>query len=444
MASPLEIATDRSRPPADRIRAIEEATQRVAGEHVQARAQVWGPIFQIYLDDGEPEEIRTAAARAGRNVGVVAINNLVAHATPGHPRLRLAATETLAAIAQQPLEDVHEQRLQGSLAELQGELGGSYHFVNLALAHGADPRGVAVLQRGVASADAGVRRSAIAQLCSLGQMAAAVAAATGDPDPYVRAGAVQSLGFYWTGGDDVVSALTAALADADPQVAKEARTALRRQKLQPVPRPGRPASGKTVEVDARFPWREFLNRWSAQWLTVPEFVAGVDDEVIAAGFLGREPAGDGRIADLERRLGRPLPPSYGSFLRTTDGFMAAGPSVSRILAAEDVRPFSEAEPEWIDIWTRDGFSLSPEEHRSGRDNEGAHWEYLWDCIQVSEALDSSVYLLCPSVTDEHGEWEAWLFASWIPGARRYASWWELLQAEHRVFEEVVLKTHAGA
>ncbi len=42
------------------------------------------------------------------------------------------------------------------------------------------------------------------------------------------------------------------------------------------------------------------------------------------------------------------------------------------------------------------------------------------------------------MSDETGACEASLFANWIPGARRYRTWWDLLQAEYRVFEVVVL------
>ncbi|HEY3110361.1 MAG TPA: hypothetical protein VGL23_16490 [Chloroflexota bacterium] len=39
------------------------------------------------------------------------------------------------------------------------------------------------------------------------------------------------------------------------------------------------------------------------------------------------------------------------------------------------------------------------------------------------------------VTPE-GEWEAWFFANWYPGASRYRSFWELMQAEHASFLEL--------
>jgi hypothetical protein len=43
-------------------------------------------------------------------------------------------------------------------------------------------------------------------------------------------------------------------------------------------------------------------------------------------------------------------------------------------------------------------------------------------------------LLNPKVIDENGEWEAWEFGNKIPGAYRYRSFWEMMQATyHRSF-----------
>src|SRR5262249_3381412 len=57
-------------------------------------------------------------------------------------------------------------------------------------------------------------------------------------------------------------------------------------------------------------------------------------------------------------------------------------------------------------------------------------EYLESALEISDVGDSAVLLLNPEVVDDTGEWEAWLFANWIPGARRYRSFRELMQGEH--------------
>ncbi len=42
-------------------------------------------------------------------------------------------------------------------------------------------------------------------------------------------------------------------------------------------------------------------------------------------------------------------------------------------------------------------------------------------ISDHEVSGSAVYLLTPQIITPEGEWEAWFFAHWIPGAERYRS-----------------------
>lgn len=44
--------------------------------------------------------------------------------------------------------------------------------------------------------------------------------------------------------------------------------------------------------------------------------------------------------------------------------------------------------------------------------------YLKTALAISKDGDSSIYLLIPEVQDTNGEWEAWHFANWMPGAER--------------------------
>lgn len=45
---------------------------------------------------------------------------------------------------------------------------------------------------------------------------------------------------------------------------------------------------------------------------------------------------------------------------------------------------------------------------------------------ISDIGDDAVYLLNPQVLTEDGEWEAWSFAAWLPGAVRFPSFWDLI------------------
>ena len=56
-------------------------------------------------------------------------------------------------------------------------------------------------------------------------------------------------------------------------------------------------------------------------------------------------------------------------------------------------------------------------------------------LEISDESDSAIYLLNPEVVTAEGEWEAWLFANWLPGASRYRSFAELMEAEYRTFRE---------
>lgn len=54
-------------------------------------------------------------------------------------------------------------------------------------------------------------------------------------------------------------------------------------------------------------------------------------------------------------------------------------------------------------------------------------------MEISDLGDSAIYLLNPLAISPEGEWEAWFFANWNPGAVRYRSFWELILAEYESF-----------
>lgn len=62
-------------------------------------------------------------------------------------------------------------------------------------------------------------------------------------------------------------------------------------------------------------------------------------------------------------------------------------------------------------------------------------EYLPSLLDISPLgdYDSAIYLLNPRVVTAEGEWEAWFLATWLPGAARYRSFWDMMQAEHQRF-----------
>ena len=146
----------------------------------------------------------------------------------------------------------------------------------------------------------------------------------------------------------------------------------------------------------------------------------------------RKPATKQAIAALEARIGRSLPPSYRSFLEASDGAAAFEDILPELLPTRDVRWFREQHQDWIDTWTRempgDASDAAYFVYGDGQDSTSLRTRYLQGALQIGSAVDGAVYLLVPDVIDARGEWEAWLFANWLPGADRYPSFRELVEA----------------
>jgi hypothetical protein len=166
-------------------------------------------------------------------------------------------------------------------------------------------------------------------------------------------------------------------------------------------------------------WDRWLHEWNQQLLDrfdPNQYDAFVDPavtpDVIASGWLGFPGAGEEEIAALETRLGARPPPSYRSFLRASNGFLQPGVIVPRLLGTDEVDWFRVAHQATIDAWK-------------------AFEHHLPTALQVSapERVGTAIYLLNPQVVDTAGEWEAFYFAHWVPGVRRYPSFRALMLAE---------------
>lgn len=433
------VAGDRDAPTQDRVAAIRDLAQAVTPT-VSARAELWHELLrEILFDEAEDDVVRIAAAEAAAALGGVVVNNLGSSTSPDKPEIRTAIVATLKKIGQQPLSEHGEARLHQDMATLEQDLT-EFPFVNLTFSYGADQRIVPMLHRGASDAQAEIRASAVIQLTLIGDMTPAIQALVMEPDATVRARAAEAIGYYWTGEPAAISALQDATGDNDPKVAKAATSALRRLRVRAIPKPKRDRGRTTAtatEIDPRFPWSELLHRWSLELCEEREFALTQDDVVIESGWTGSDPVADDELRDLEHRVGRDLPPSYRSFLKTTNGYVGGG-SVPRIRPASEVRPFVDEESEWVDIWLETAGGepqLTIDEHVATRDDVvNARWQLLSDAIQISDTYDGAVYLLCPTVVDEEAEWEAWLFATWLPGAARFTSWWDLLNEEYRTWQ----------
>ena len=63
-------------------------------------------------------------------------------------------------------------------------------------------------------------------------------------------------------------------------------------------------------------------------------------------------------------------------------------------------------------------------------------EYLATALAISTKRNSAIYVLNPQVITNDGEWEAWFFGDWLPGADRYRSFQDMMEAEYETFLEL--------
>ncbi|MGJ3249629.1 MAG: SMI1/KNR4 family protein [Elainellaceae cyanobacterium] len=189
-------------------------------------------------------------------------------------------------------------------------------------------------------------------------------------------------------------------------------------------------------------WQDFMERWNHKIFTAETDVYdGPCDcfpEVIAQQQCGQQGAAEEEILELETRLGMKLPPSYRTFLSYSNGWFLLN-ECSVLLSTHEVNWFAARNQNWIDAWVEAGTEgeVSDEQYfqyGERQDPVFIRCEYLQTALQISADEDGYVYLLNPKVIDENGEWEAWEFDNQIPGAYRYRSFWEMMQATyHRSF-----------
>lgn len=150
----------------------------------------------------------------------------------------------------------------------------------------------------------------------------------------------------------------------------------------------------------------------------------VTHELVATGWLGSPSADDSRIAAGEERLGAELPASYRTFLAASDGFLQPDLIVPRLRATDELAWYGDADPESAATWAAFAEPGDP----LGR---------LAGCLQVSdiELVGTAVYLLDPVSRGLDGEWEAYLLAHWVPGVERYASFFDLMEAQRSMYAD---------
>jgi len=184
-------------------------------------------------------------------------------------------------------------------------------------------------------------------------------------------------------------------------------------------------------------WKSFLTEYNHELLSYEQVVEALPRELIKAGWLGYAGASDNEIETTEKRLGTRLPPSYRAFLKVSNGWRFPSVSIFDLLPAEKVVWFREQNQDWIDAYAGPAADLPPISDQeyfvygAKQDCVKFRAEYLQTALQVSDEGDSAVVLLNPKVVTPEGEWEAWFFANWLPGAARYRSFGDWLADERK-------------
>lgn len=207
-----------------------------------------------------------------------------------------------------------------------------------------------------------------------------------------------------------------------------------------------------------FNWSEFLTQWSQDILESTQnqsqgSQAQGSQERQEASWLGYAGATEEQILAAEARLGITLPPSYRAFLKASNGWQETTPFIKRLWSVDKITWFAANHPDWLRQWIKryhDNLSINANGASSqsplsdedyfiyGDDQDCRHIivNYLETALEISEVNDAAIYLLNPDVITEDGEWEAWFLADWLPGADRYPSFRELMQAEYLNSQEM--------
>jgi hypothetical protein len=187
-------------------------------------------------------------------------------------------------------------------------------------------------------------------------------------------------------------------------------------------------------------WQQLLRQWTQDIFVDDDFLSDqVPRDVIRSGWLGYPGATEAQLVATEHRLGVQLPPSYRTFLQTTNGWRQLTSYIYQIWPTEGVDWFAVKNQSLINIWINSYAHALPISDQDyfvyGEEQYAPRFRprYLQSALEISECDDGTVYLLNPQVVTPAGEWEAWLLAPWLPGAHRYPSFWELMVSEHSSF-----------
>ncbi|SMD25828.1 SMI1 / KNR4 family (SUKH-1) [Kibdelosporangium aridum] len=193
-------------------------------------------------------------------------------------------------------------------------------------------------------------------------------------------------------------------------------------------------------VNGRANWREWLARWSDEWVRSAE-PAELDPEVQRDRWLGFAPASEEAVAAAEARLGYTLPPSYREFLLTTDGWRNAGMFVWRMRDTSNLGWLRDIEPFWEESW-EDADDDLDDDFDEDLGDESADEDSPSDNkfsrgLLISLQADAGILFLDPGDVDENGEWAAYSLFSWRAAPpTRFPSFTALMEDLYAEFHQM--------
>ncbi|MGI5216739.1 SMI1/KNR4 family protein [Nocardia sp. CA-290969] len=171
-------------------------------------------------------------------------------------------------------------------------------------------------------------------------------------------------------------------------------------------------------------WRPWLELWSEERITAGD-PGELDPEVVRQRWLGYGPAAEADVAAVEERLGLRLPPSYRSFLLTTDGWRHAGEFVGQLRDTTNLGWLRDLEPFW-ESWA-DLVTDAPVDAPGNPFSRG---------LLISLHTDAGILFLDPADRDENGEWAAYSVFSWAESPQRYPSFTALMESLYQGFHRL--------
>ncbi|WP_229755069.1 SMI1/KNR4 family protein [Hymenobacter cavernae] len=193
-------------------------------------------------------------------------------------------------------------------------------------------------------------------------------------------------------------------------------------------------------------WPDLLKQISQEVLSDPEFIDGNASNILRnkyrqSGWLGEPGATEQEILNLEQRLGVKLPSSYREFLLTANGFGPIDYFTYWLRSCTKVDWLVNTDKDLVELWESDVETIPsvPDEEYFRYDDSQidgqVRGEYFRGCLMISDWGDAGFLALNPAVQHD-GEWEAWHFANWMPGANRYRSFAELMQEALSSYREL--------